>query len=156
MRAAGRLRVRPRSFRPPVGQDSRGGRRRHAGRQASGEVQGSCFSPCMGWELAGARGRGAARCLLFTRRQAPAAAMPPCVWRWHTGLPAGRGPGKGQPAHPSIPSVRRSIARQQGGHGQRRRMHMHAHNTSPEAHNTSPEGNNTKKNPSLSPSCPSL
>ena len=94
-------------------QDSRGGRRRHAGRQASGAVQGSCFSPCMGWELAGARGRGAARCLLFTRRQAPAAAMPPCVWRWHTGLPAGRGPGKGQPAHPSIPSVRRSIARQQ-------------------------------------------
>jgi hypothetical protein len=134
LRSASRLRVRPRSFRPSVGQDSRGG---GDGRQESGEGQGrgsgSCFFTVHGMG-AGARGRGAVRPGVYSL---PGDRHPPrpCRLAYGGGTPASPRPWKrsAAPAHPSVrPSVNRPSA---GGHGQRRHMH---------AHNTSPEGNNTK------------
>lgn len=134
-------------------------RARRQRRRPAGEGQGPgrllFFSPpCTGVHAAGAR-RGGLFLPGQARRQAPAGAMPPCVWRWHTrpgGGPAAPtpvwpspsrrpGPGKGQP-----PSVRRRSIRPSGG-GPQHSPHMHAHNTSPRHK----ENNNTKTtNPSLS------
>jgi hypothetical protein len=109
------------------------------------------FSPCMDMVASHAdRTRWPAYArpvFLFTRpgpgRQAPDAAMPPCVWRWHTGrgLPhAPRPSAVPLKRSASIRSVRRSIDRRRRTEGQHMLCNvcicMHAHR--------SPEENNTK------------
>ena len=84
-------------------------------------------------------------------RQEPDAAMPPCVWRWHT--------GRGLPHLARLPvplkrsaSIRPSVGQSSAAGGGRgpAYAYMHAHTHRQKKTIQKPH------NPSLSPSCPSL